>query len=813
MRKVRQNTGMRELKQALRILRKSPGFTAVLLLTLALGIGANTAVFSIIDGVLLRPLPYRNPGRLVDILDTSLRESSLAKIFASYNDFDEFSHHAHSIDGIAAATWAGRPSAILTGRGPAKDYLTIPVTDGFFDTLGIPAKLGRTFKSADLRGGCAVVLSDGFWRGPLRQDPRIVGQSLALDDHPCTVLGVMPANFGFYPPETQIWSLLLPNDPRLKSFFGVFMVARLRPGVTVAQARTELTALHRALHINDINGEHDFVPLVSNLQDQLNWLAGRTLSATLAIVFVAVVLVLAIAFFNVTHLLMMKSLRRTREFATRIALGSSLRCLLRILLTESAVLTLAGGALGLLLAEGAIFYFNQVQPIELPVGATVSLNFPALLFTGSISAVAVLFFGAIPAWMAARTDVYLGLRCNGQILTKNSQRWSRALVAAETALSVILLTGACLLMRSVLNFGAAPLGFATSGVTVANGILPQKEFPDRSSRAAFYVELRGRIDATPELKMATIASNLAPYGQGLSTLEVRGREIPQDQRPHNVGEASVDADYFDVLKIPLQRGRAFDRHDSPESERVAIVNQALAQAYFPDNNPLGRKIRIEDNHDWLTIIGVSGNELRPEVFHEMSWTARPTVYMPISQSAPDAFSIAVRSPDSPAVVSRAIEGSLTSIDSHVATSNAETMNQRLERYQRYPRFRAIVLGGFALIALLLAAVGLYGVLGQFVVHRTHEIGVRIAVGADAYRIARFVMWNGSLPVLVGLGVGIAGSLAVTRYLSSLLYGVAPNDPATQFTVVATIIAAALAAMAFPTRRALRVDPLVALRTE
>ncbi len=297
---------------------------------------------------------------LVDILDTSLRESSLAKIFASYSDFDEFSHHARSIEGIAAATWAGRPSAILTGRGPAKDYLTIPVTAGFFDTLGIPASFGRTFKSADLLGGCAVVLSDRFWRGPLRQDPRIVGQSLVLDDRPCTVLGIMPANFGFYPPETQIWSLLLPNDPRLKSFFGVFMVARLRPGVTVAQARSELTALHRALHVNDINGEREFTPLVSNLQDQFKWLAGRTLNTTLAIVFAAVALVLAIAFFNVTHLLMMKSLRRTREFATRIALGSSLKGLLRQLLTESAVLTLAGGALGLLLAEGAILYFNPL---------------------------------------------------------------------------------------------------------------------------------------------------------------------------------------------------------------------------------------------------------------------------------------------------------------------------------------------------------------------------------------------------------------------------------------------------------------------
>ena len=464
---------MQDLRYALRLFVKAPGFTAIVVLTLALGIGANTAVFSIIFGALLRPLPYANPDRLVNILDTSTRESELAKIFASYVDFEEFSHHARTLESIAANTWAGRPGAILTGRGPTKTYLTIPVTAEFFKVLGVPPQLGRTFTSNDLRRGCAVVLSNKFWRGPMGSDPRIIGESLSLDEQSCTVLGVMPATFAVYPPETQIWTLILPNDPRLRGYFGVFMVARLRPGIGIAKARDEFTALHKALHAHDTNGEKEFTPLISGLQEQFTWLAGRNLRATLAVVFASVMMVLLIACLNLANLLLGRSLARRREFAVRVALGSGGRRLVRQLLVESSILSVMGGALGLLVAFALTRYFVHLGPVEMPVGSVISIDFPALAFAAALSILTTLIFAVSPARVVARGDVFSGLRVNGTNILPARQRLSRVLVGAEMALSVILLVGAVLLMRSVVSFESASLGFARENIFTSNGSLPR----------------------------------------------------------------------------------------------------------------------------------------------------------------------------------------------------------------------------------------------------------------------------------------------------------------------------------------------------
>lgn len=668
---------MQDLRHALRLFRKTPGFTAIVVMTLALGIGVNTAVFSIIYGTLLRPLPYKNPDRLINILDTSTRESELAKIFASYSDFEEFSRHARTLESLGADTWAGRPGAVLTKRGPTKAYLTIPVTAGFFKTLGVAAQRGRTFTNGDLHRGCVVVLSDKFWRGPLGSDPRIVGQSLSLDDRSCTVVGVMPATFAVYPPETQIWTLILPNDPRLRSYFGVFMIGRLKPGVGIAQARAELAALHRALHAHDANGEKEFTPLVSGLQDQFTWLAGRKLRTTMAVLFASVMLVLLIACLNIANLLLGRSFARGREFAIRVALGSGGRRLVRQLLVESTVLSLAGGALGLLVAFAAARYFVHVKPVELPVASTISIDFRAIVFAAAVAILTAFIFAVTPAWAISRRDVFAGLRMIAGNIAPARQRLSRMLVGAEMALSVILLMGAVLLTRSVLSFESAPLGFARDNIFLANGSLP-REYGDRPDRrVAFYEKLQDELGRLPGSTNAALASALPPYELGLGTVEVDGKPVPDSAKVHDVGEAAVSPEYFRLFEIPLRLGRAFNAHDLPHSDHIAVVNEAFMHEYFPDRNPIGQKLRLGDEHEWVTVVGVVGNEERPTVYEEMKWVAQPVVYRPMAQHPPDYFAIAVRSFGEQAGIGHVMEKAVASIDNQAALGDIQSMQSRL----------------------------------------------------------------------------------------------------------------------------------------
>lgn len=804
---------MQDLKHARRLFLKSPGFTAVVVVIVALGVGANTAVFSIVYGALLRPLPYKDPDRMINILDSSRHESELAKIFASYSDYEEYARHARTLESIGADTWAQRPQAVLTGRGPARTYLTIPVTADFFKTLGAPAERGRTFTSNDLRGGCSVVLSSSFWRSRLAADPRIVGQTLSLDKQSCTVVGVMPARFAVYPPETQIWTLILPNDPRLRSYFGVFMVARLKPGASIAQARSELTALHEALHAHDSGFEKDFTPLVSGLRDQFTWLAGRNLRRTLALLFAAVILVLLIGSLNVANLLLGQSFARAREFAVRIALGSGRKRLFQQLLIEAGMLSAGGGAMGLLAAFAATRYFVHAQPVELPVGSVISINLPVLAFAAAVSGATALAFAIAPAWAISRGDVYAGLRVSAGVMAPARQRLSRMLVVAETALSVILLAGAGLLMRSVLGFESAPLGFAHRNILASSGSLPKSYDGGPARRAAFYARLEQHLEAIPGVTSAAIASSVPPFELGLGTAEIEGKPVGAHAQRHDVGDAEVSPSYFSLFEIPLRSGRIFTAADDRRSNPVAVVNEMFAREYFPGRDPIGQKIRLGDEREWATVVGITGDEKRPNVYEEMKWIARPEVYRPIAQHPPEQFSLAVRSVIEEAGLAHLTEKAVASVDSEAALGDIESMQKRLSPSLRYPRFRAAVLAAFSALAVLLAAVGLYGVLAQFVAQRTAEVGLRKAVGAQNGDIARLIARTGGAPAIAGLLIGFALSFALTRYLQTLLYGITPTDPATFAVVALVVVLATIAAMVVPTRRALRVDPMTALRSE
>jgi len=450
---------IQDIRLAWRLLLRAKAFAIIAILTLALGIGATTAVFSIVNGVLLRPLPYRAPERLVDILDQSLHEKGFNKLFADYPDYREYRQHSRSFEELAAATWAVK-NPILTGHGAARTVTAIPVTASFFGLLGASARLGRTFEAADEARGCSVVLSNAYWISAFGGDSRVVGQSIILDDKACALLGVMPAGFAFYPAAAQLWMLITPDRPEIDKLL-VVVFGRLKPGITAAQAQAELSALHAAAHSGDEG--RDFGPAVDFLQEELTWLAGRNLRTTLWILLGAVALVLLIGCVNVANLLLGRSLVRGRELAVRAALGGGRLRLFRQLLTEGLLLAMLGGAGGVWMAFGAVRYFRAVNPVDLPVGAEVSISGPVLAFTLLVSVLTALLFGMAPAWKASRANLNTALKSGGRGNVSGGGL-GRAMVAAEMALSVVLLAGAGLLMESVLRMGSANLGFAASGL-------------------------------------------------------------------------------------------------------------------------------------------------------------------------------------------------------------------------------------------------------------------------------------------------------------------------------------------------------------
>ena len=589
-----------DLRYAWRLLVQSPGFAAIVILTLAFGIGADTAVFSVVNGVVLQPLPYRDPSQLVDVLDANVKDPNLSKTFGTYNDFAEYARHSQSFEKIAFATWAGA-GATFTGRGPARNLLAIPVSEDFFAMLGVSAARGRTFEHADLSRGCPVVLSDSFWRNTLGADPGIVGQSLELNHRTCTVVGVMGPRFEFYPRATHLWMLLTPDDPRPRERFLVLTFGRLKPGVTIAQAQAELVALHR--QIDQPDWQRDFTPAVNRLQDEFTFLAGRNLRATLGLLLAAVALVLLIACLNVANLLLARSSARARELAVRVALGSGRARLVRQLLVECLLLAVLGGAAGMAVAWGLVKYFVDVNPIELPVGSDVSVNLPVLIFTALVTIATALLFGIAPAWSGSRADVNVALRSAGRgAISGGGRRLTRVLIAAEIALSLTLLSGAGLLMRSVLKFSSAPLGFDPDRVMVANLPLPTERYRTDADKRLFYEELHSRLAAIPGAEGAAVSSGIAVYGSGTQEVQVEGRARGGRQ---DVGENSVSADYFRVLRVALRRGRVFDARDGEGAAAVAVVNDKFVSEYLPDVDPIGRRVRVFGYHEgpWLTIVG------------------------------------------------------------------------------------------------------------------------------------------------------------------------------------------------------------------
>ena len=813
-------TILQDLAYGARILKKSPAFTAVIVFTLALGIGANTAIFSIVQAVLLRPLPYRDPSRLVLTFDAPVHDQE-SKIFVPYRHFLEWKSKSHSYADMAAETWA-RGARFMLGRGAPQSILAIPVSVDFFSVLGVPPEIGRTFTRDDLSQGCTVVLAHSFWQSHIGGQAGMVGQRLTLEDSSCTVIGIMPPGFVFFPVPSEMWTLITPASEldRNPDRNGVAVIGRLKPGVSRASAEAELRLLARTIDQGRGFGV-EAEPVSFDLQQEFTWLAGRNLRLSILILFGAVSLVLLIACVNVANLLLSRSMVRQREMAIRTALGSSRTRLLRQLLTESLLLCLSAAVLGIGIAAGAVYFLRISNPVELPPGATLSLDIPVLAFTLGLALVTNLLFGFGPAWHGSNVRVNEALKSGGRGSAGPSrQLLARGLIAAEIMFSLVLLAGAGLLIQSIANFASAPLGFVPDRLLTMTVSLPPLSLARPEQQTAFYDQVTSGVLALPGVEGMGMSTHVALKGStGVSTVTVEGRP-PADPRTIilDTEQQYITDGYFRFMGIPFQRGREFEWADRGPAPPVAVVNAALVRKYLPHEDPIGKRIRFPGLEDananpWLTIVGVSGDEKQSTPFHEMAWTDPPIVYRPLAQQASATVDLVVRVSSLETVSGAAIQREVLKVRQDARISDVYSMRHVLDRYTAYPRFRAILMGSFAGLALLLAVVGLYGVLSQLVIQRTQEIGIRMALGAQASDVLHLVMKQGMLLAGVGAGLGLLAALWLGNLLRSLLYGVRPQDPATLGGVSLVLILAALVATYIPARRATRVNPIDSLRSE
>jgi predicted permease len=810
-------TFWQDLRFAARMLRKSPGFTAVAILTLALGISTSTAVFSIVDAVLLRGLPYKDGTRLAAVWCTEIGQPG-TKIFASYKDFEEFRDHSRSFEGLAALTWA-RAGEILTWNGSPHEVLAIPASGEFFSLLGIPAAQGRTFKPEDLQNGCTVVLAHSFWQAELGAPASIVGAPLNLNGKSCTVAGIMPRDFEFYPKATSLWTLITPDSQfsrePFNSVVGIF--GRLKPGVSTADAQRDLEGLHQRVVQESPAGNWvaQIKPIVRDLREEFTWMAGRNLRRALIILTAAVTLLLLIACLNVANLLLGRCVERYRELAVRAALGSGRSRLVRQLFTESMLLAVLGTFVGIFISVAAVRYFNSANLVELPPGNSVSVNLHVLGFAVFLTTVTGLLFGLLPAWRASQVDLNDALKGSGRGSSRERHHTSHLLVVGQVTLSMVLLAGAGLMIQSIVRLGSVPLALRPDQVLTAQVALPPAAYAKLNERSLFYQNLMAHLGTLPSVEGVAVCSSVLGYENGHSSeLSVAGKAPIENLQAVNREEISND--YFRVLGIPALQGRQFDSRDRDGSQPVAIVNDQMVRQYFRNEDPLGKEIKLAklaDEAPWLTIIGVVGNEKRATVYQEMGYVEPALVYLPVNQASATSMFVVMRVAADPMGLSPALQREISALDRDVPVHDIRTMSARYTEFLAQPRFRAVLMGLLAGLTLMLAAIGLYGVLAQIVSRRTHEIGTRMALGASRRDVLRLIVWGGLRMTLTGVAVGIAVAAILTRLLSGLLFGIQPADPFTFGAVALLLCAVTLLACYVPARRAMGVDPMVALRYE
>jgi predicted permease len=806
-------TLLQDLRFAFRMLRKSPGFTAVAVFTLALGIGANAAIFSIVYAVLLKALPYPQPNRLVMVYENvNLPSYQNSRNEVTPGNLSDWTRQNTVFENVAA--YRNR-SFNLTSSGEPLRIEGELVSADFFSTLQIAPQLGRSFSAEDDLAGAShvVVMSDGLWKSHFASDSQILGKKLLLDGESYTIIGVTPPGFHFPDPDDQLWVPLAlsqtERENRGSHYLEVF--ARLKPHVTLKQAQAEMAVI--AKHLTELYPQSNTGQTVNLLPLQED-LVGPV-RPTLFVLWGAVGLVLLIVCSNVANLLLARASTRHREIAVRLALGASRLRLFRQLLTESTLLALCGCTLGLFLARWGVSALKLLAAERLPRADEFTLNAPVLIFSVGLAVFAGLLAGLAPALQARRGNVQDTLKAGARESTAGScSRIRSFLVIAETALGVVVVIGAGLLLRSFLRIEQAPLGFQPQGVLTFRAIPRGQKYSSLPQRAAFYRQAIERIDALPGVNSAAAVTFIPlTFARGSRGFTIEGRPPTAPGQIPLAGYDVVTPGYFATMRIPLHEGRDFSWSDTPETQLVILINEAMAKTYWPHEDPLGKRIHQGNFDDpWLTVAGVVG-DIRE--FDPLT-PPRPTMYFPISQF-PDSGGIlrdwVVRTAGDPFAVASSLRRAIWSVDKDLAVTRVRTMEEVRSLSITSQRLNLLLFALFGALALVLATVGTYGVMTYSVAQRTREIGIRIALGARRSDVLRIVLTQGFRLAALGLLVGLAAALALTRLMTSMIYGISSTDATTFITVALLLAFVALAACYISARRAMRVDPMVALRYE
>ncbi len=808
---------LKDIRYTVRSLFKHKGFTAIGVITLALGIGANTAMFSVINAVLLRPLPYRDPARLVTIWEES-PERGMYQMPISLANMRDWVAQNQTFEQISAYTFT---NLNLTGSGEPARLLTVRSSANLFPLIGATPHLGRTFLPEEDRegGNRVVILGHAIWQSRFGSDPGIVGKSLTLNNESHTVVGVMsadsefPVGFGYMgkvlndPIDLHV-PLAASSRETKRGNYSFFAIGRLKQGVTFEQARAEMTTIEKRLEQQYPEGNTGIGINLVPTQEQ----TVKEIRPALLVLLGAVAFMLLIACANIANLLLGRAASRQKEIAIRSALGASRMRVLRLLLSESLILSLAGGALGLLLAFWGTDALMALAPDNIPRLNEVGVDAQVFGFTLTVSLLTGIIFGLIPGLQAAKPNLNEDLKegSRGSMGSSAGKRTRSVLVAVEVALSLVLLVGAGLMIKSFIRLQQTNLGFNPDKVLTTSLSLSRTRYLEGRQQAAFYQQALERIQSLTGVQSAAATTALPlTLSMSGSDFRIEGHPEPEAGKEMIINTSSVSPGYFQTLGIPLMKGRDFTGRDNGDAPEAAIINNDLARIYFPNEDPIGKRITFSDGESWISIVGVTGDVKQLG----LDTNAKPQVYFPFMQVPSPSMSLVVRTATEPTSLAGAVKSQIQMMDRDLPIEDSKTMQELLADSNSGRRFNMLLLTVFATVALVLAVVGIYGVMSYSVTQRTHEIGIRVAVGAQARDVFRMVIGQGMALAMIGIALGLIGAFALTRLMTTMLFGVEPTDPATFITIAVLLTAVALVACYIPGRRATKVDPLVALRYE